>query len=282
MAIGDVIAFAPELIRELPALLAAAQWIGYVFLMFFFGSIAVKGYRGYMGSAFHFILRVALGAAALLSGISLSGFLTFLDSSVYRIFQLDVIMGGIISTAIITLCVYMISHNIFNVEGIKKQIAKLEGQLRKAGDLAGKTPKQRVKDPMLIVGLAVLCVFLIFSAINFRGFPSLLDNLGLSEAQLEDIASQLEDVRGQLNDSDLGQGCVGVLNLLSEYGTRIDDNPYTNPSVKALIEQQGGVTIDAMYSVERGGETIIVGFSRDGRICSSRVSQFCECVAYGN
>lgn len=272
---GGFLSIAPELLRQLPAILQAAQYIAYFFFIMFFGSLIVKGYTGYMGAGIRFGLRLLTGFAALISGISISQFLPFFNSGIYRIFQMHIIAGGLVATAALAAAVYLISHNIFNVDGMKRQIEKMQTKIKKSEELKSKGIRTSATDPIRIAGIALVVALLGFSIATFRGFPDIFADLGFSSQDLENIASQIEAVSG----SQLPEGCISIPTLAAAYGTNLLKNPYNSSEVKAIIESGSGSTIAAMYSVNYSGQTMVLAPASDNRLCSATTSRFCECIA---
>jgi len=280
MAIEDfagLLETAPEILRQLPMIIQTLQIIGYFFVLLFFGSIIVKGYTGYIHPAARFLFRVGLGFVALLSGIGISEILPFFNTGIYKLFQVDVFVGGIIATAVLTLVVYMISHNVFNVEGIKKQIEKLQNKIKKSEELKGKGTK--LTDPVRIGGIIIACIFVTFAMINFRGFPDVFSDLGLSQERFNELASQIESVRDQFGGQNLSEGCVSIATLAQVYGTNLLNTRYNNSAVESLIEQGANANVLELYSVEYNQQTMILGITDNEKLCSSTLNQFCECIS---
>ncbi|MBU0530594.1 MAG: hypothetical protein KKC05_02875, partial [Nanoarchaeota archaeon] len=214
MAIQDILPILdimPDLLRNLPVLVQILQAIGYVVFILFLGSISIRGYRGYANWFFRFGVRVGLGFVALIGGIALSNVVPFLNEGVYRMFQLNVLIFGVISSIILLVAVYMIAFNIINVEGMRKQIENLQKRLEKARDV-----KAKKLAPISIVGIVILIGFVLFSALFFGGFPDMLSDVGLNPDDLSNLADEIEGLTGQVED--VPQGCVSMVVLAQSLG----------------------------------------------------------------
>lgn len=272
MAIEQILPFlgiVPDLLRQLPLLVFILQTVGYLFLAMFFGSIAIKGYRGYANVFLKYGIRLGLGFIALIGGISFSNLLPFFTDSFFKTFQIDLIIYGFISSFIVLLTVYMITFNIFNIEGIRRQIENLQRKLEKTKDIRGKKLA-----PISVVGIIILVVFIAFSLFFFRGFPNVLDELGLNAEELESMAQQIEN----LNIANLPAGCISLITLTQEFGPEgLVSAPHTDAAAQALIEAQSGSTVKQTYLVTYNGKDVIIGVTENGQICTVTNNQFCEC-----
>lgn len=273
--ISNLLVFMPELLRELPFIIQAVEIITYIFLILLFGSIIVKGYRGYMHSAARFLLRIGTGSVSLISGISLSGFLPFFNTSIYKILHIDMIIGGLIAVAVLTFCIYLISHHIFNIEGIRKQIRRLQDKLRLAEEIRSRG--RAGLDPFRVAGIVILAIFLIFSFGTFRGFPDILSEMGLSKEDLNKLADEIEIVSEQFSGANLPRGCISIAVLANEYGFDLLKTPYTDPDIKSMIEQESGYEVLSMFTVTYNQQNIILAVTQE-EICSATQTQFCECI----
>ncbi|MFH1978198.1 MAG: hypothetical protein ABIJ92_02645 [Candidatus Aenigmatarchaeota archaeon] len=274
MALTDltgILSFMPDLLRELPTMFFVAFVVGYIFLILFLGSIAVKGYRGYTNIFFHFIFRIGLGFAALIAGISLSEFLPFLNEGIYKTFQINVFMGGLIAAFILLACVYMISIHVYNIQGIKNKIASLQATLKKAASIQG---KQKLT-PVSIIGVVILVGFLLFAAVTFQGFPDPLADLGITAEELSTLADEIETISG----GDLPAGCPSMAQLSSEFGLNMLAEEFDDPQASTLMETNSGGAVLQTYRVNYQGTNVILGITADNSLCSVANNQFCECIS---
>jgi len=273
MALSDLtsmLELLPDVLRGLPTLLNVMYIIGYVFFILFLGSISIRGYRGYMHFTLRFLLRIGLGAAALIAGMGLSEFLPIINSGIYRTFQLHVLAGGIISSVILMGCVYMISYNILNIQGIKNRISRLQEMLQRAGSIQG---KQKLT-PISIIGIVILVAFLLFTIINFKGFPNALEDLGLTEADLSSLADEIEAITGK----NLPEGCITITELSREFGLGLLSEEFNDTEARSLMETNYGRSVSKTYRVTYRDKNIILGVTEDGGLCSVINNKFCECI----
>ena len=85
----------PIIVSQLPEIFLLADVLFYVFTTLFFGSIAVRGYRGMMHFLPHFGLRVLTGVIAIVGGVAIRGFFPDLGTGFFQLFRADVIVGGL-------------------------------------------------------------------------------------------------------------------------------------------------------------------------------------------
>lgn len=287
MAIPDIsqlIQIAPTMMRDLPQMLSGLQVIFYIVLILVFGSIIIKGYRGYMHFALRLLLRLGFGFVALVCGLGLSGIIPmFSADAFYTMIQSIIInpfIGIVISTAVLMVSLYLISHNIFNIPGIKKHIAKLQEKLKKAEEVTSKTVKRKL-EPIRIVGIVILIVFLVFSLLNFQGFPSLSEDLfsfiGITPEEVEELGEYIE---GMGIGKEIPEDCVPILTLIDDnYDDFLNDRlpESTDPGIKSMIESNSGLTIAKVYQVTYDQRNFFLGVAEDN-ICSATATEFCECL----
>jgi hypothetical protein len=200
--ISGLLQAAPIVLNEMPQVISGLQIVFYIVLILGAGSIIMIGYRGYMHSLLKLLARIGLGFVALVAAIGISNSIPlFIDSGFFIMIQkllLNPIIGIIISTPVLTICMYLISHNIFNIPGIKKQIEKLQSMLKHAEEVTIKEAKKL--EPVRIVGIIILVVFLAFALINFQGFPSMSDELfsfiGLTPEDIQELNQYMENIEG--------------------------------------------------------------------------------------
>jgi hypothetical protein len=273
------------MMRDLPQILFGLQVILYIVLILVFGSIIVKGYRGYAHFAIKLLMRLGFGFVALVCGIAISGIIPmFSNESMYNLIQVMIInpfLGMVVSAFVLTVSIYLISHNIFNVPGIKKQIEKLQNKLKKAEEILSKPVKKL--DPIRIAGVVILIVFLIISLLNFHGFPSLGDDMfkfiGLTPDDVKDLSDYMQ---GLGIGGDVPEGCASTLILIQN---NLDDfiagilPESSDQGIRSLLESGSGTAMIDVYEVIHEGTDMFVGISSDGNnVCSATSSRFCECI----
>lgn len=282
--ISQLIQIAPTMMKDLPQILFGLQVILYIVLILVFGSIIIKGYRGYMHFAVRLLLRLGFGFIALVCGLGISGLIPmFSGDAFYTLIQsllINPFIGIVISTAVLTISLCLISHNIFNIPGMKKQISKLQEKLKKAEEVTSKVVKKRL-EPIRIVGIVVLVVFLVFSLINFQGFPSLGEELfsfiGITPEEVEELGKYMEDLG---IGKEIPENCVPILTLIDEnlddfLNDRLPES--TDLGIKSLIESNSGFTIVKVYQVTHDQRNFFLGIEKDN-VCSATATEFCECL----
>jgi len=286
MALPDIsglIDVAPTMLRDMPQILFGLQIILYIVLILIFGSIIMRGYRGYMHFAVKFLLKLGFGFIALICGLALSGLIPmFIEDAFYTMIQsilINPILGIIASSVILTVSLYLISHNIFNMPGIKKRIEKLQEKLKRAEEVTAKVGKKKL-EPIRIVGIVILVVFLGFSLLNFQGFPSLGEELfsfiGISPEDIEELGKYMEGIQ----TGEIPEDCVPILRLIDDnYDDIINDRlpESTDPGIKSMIESNSGLMMIKVYSVTYEQKNFFLAVS-EGNICSATPTEFCECL----
>jgi hypothetical protein len=131
MAAENIVTLASNIFSLLPQILELAQLAMYIFLVFFFGGIVVKGIGLRLNFFLKTLLVIAAGAVCLLAGKAIALYLPFLGEGMFRLFQLDVFAGGIITAFLLSLSLYLITAGLGKDElkEVKEQLAKLKGLL---------------------------------------------------------------------------------------------------------------------------------------------------------
>ncbi|NIO19428.1 MAG: hypothetical protein GTN76_01435 [Candidatus Aenigmarchaeota archaeon] len=140
----------PSLLRLfelLPQFLSIAQTVIYVILAWFFGAIALKGLRKHLIFPVRMVLTFCIGFLCVISGIVISNYIPFLQDAMFRLFQVGLTVGGLISSIILAVALYMMSRKIERtdsktlIEKLKKRVGLLEGVL-----VEHKIPPMREED----------------------------------------------------------------------------------------------------------------------------------------
>jgi len=267
----------PEIIQQLPQLLFISDVVFYVFGVLFFGSLAIRGFRGYLNLPVMLGLRVLMGVISLVGGVALQGYFSFLNQGFYRLFRLDILAGSLVSSIVLAVGIYLLSFRFENLDGLRHKIERLKERLENAE----KAPKSSVgwKDPYKIAGAAVLLGFIGFSLANFSGFPkigeSFLSYVGLSQEEL----MNLSDTIGDVYSNQLPQGCKNVIDILQVTGadiTRLQE--YSDPQITNLIESGANSKLLDLRIAVVEGEEHFLGITENQKICSARIDRFCSCV----
>ena len=177
----------------------------------------------------------------------------------------------------------MISHNIFNIPGIKNHIKKFEEKMKKAEEVAANAAQLKgIKKIGLIrvIGVAVLAVFLVISLINFQGFPSISDEMfsfiGITPEDIDELAEYMDKIPGSAN---IPENCVPILTLIeANYNAILSDSlpESTDEGIKTMIETGSGFSIEKVFEISHEQNTHYIGVEKDN-LCSATASEFCEC-----
>jgi hypothetical protein len=259
-------------------LLNLIQIVVHLGLAMFFGWIIMLGWRTYTRSAVRFFLRLGFGFVALICGIGLSGLIgsSLLAgplAELLSLVQLDIMVGGLVSAFILMVSIYLISTNIYNAGGLKKEIGRLQERLKIAEGLMKKTGRAvNSKAPTMIIGVVILLGLVIFSLVNFQGYPSFADDIGSF------LGFSPSDFGGT---SGTAAGCIPPISLFMANMEKIqsgDLEPYTDATLENEIESQSGHPIEAMLLIEHEGRDYVIAMSSDQHICVATTTDFCSCM----
>jgi len=269
----------PMILKQLPEFFFLSDVLFYVFGALFFGSIAMRGFRGHMHFAPHFAMRVVMGIASIVGGVALQGFFPSLNQGIYQLFRVDLLAGALVSSIIFAVGLYLISFRMINVNSLKKLIRKLQERIEKSK----KIPSKRLgwKDPLKIAGVLVVAGFLVFSLINFSGFPRISDSflsfVGLSQEDLTELSKQLEGFGGL--EGEVPEGCESIVSILTAAGPDITKLPVsTDETIKSIIEKGSGSEALVVWVAEIGGKDYFIAQTGDSKICSATKTKFCSCL----
>lgn len=184
-----------SLVGLLPQLLSLIDYGAYVFWVLLFGSIAVRGAVGYPEFYIRWPLRLGFGVAGLVAASALAPLIRL--GQVLEILQLNVLISGIVASALFAVGLYLATRGVNRQERIKKQIASLERRLN-----AGKERSTVV----MVTGVVIIVMVLVASAALFRGLSSpaaelrgLVDNLPLPGAGMGQLSQYCTTVGQFLN-----------------------------------------------------------------------------------
>jgi hypothetical protein len=126
-------------------------------------------------------------------------------------------------------------------------------------------------NPLKIIGALIIICLLLFSALFFKNFPSMGENLasafGMSNEQYLEL----------FGEKNLPEGCISASRLALKYKPELPT--YENLDVKKLIEDASGIKIKWMYRIEDEGKNYVLALDENFEyVCSSTESVFCECV----
>ncbi|MBI4181710.1 MAG: hypothetical protein HY520_01965 [Candidatus Aenigmarchaeota archaeon] len=268
----------PALFQNLPQLFLLADAVFYVATVLFFGSIAVAGYRGYLGLLPRQGVRILLGLLAVMGGISLRGFFAPFGEGIYGLFNADLLVASLVSSLLLLGGMYLLTFRLLNAAAIERRIHQLEQRLQRAKKVPERLRGWR--DPVKVGGALVLVGMVVVVVAGFREFPSmnerLLDTLGLTPEQFQNIANQLGDL--EQRQGDLPPGCAPMLSILQTTGPDIGRLPRADAALAAVLEQGAGVAFDPVYQADHAGVTYAIG-AASGQLCHATRTQFCGCFS---
>ena len=249
-----------ELMAVLPELLFTVQIIMYVFLILFFGSISILGLRTYFNWIFRLLIRIGIGFLALITGIAMSSMLPFFKDGIWALMQADLIVGGLITSIILGIALFLITFDYVNIPKLEKTIENLRSRLHEA---KSKRPAQKSKY-VRVGGLIFMALFLVISLLNFQGFP--------------DINDRISDTFG-FAIGNLESECRVISALVLENQEEISQNLvlYENAVLERSIENRAGSPVLQMFSTDIEGRTIILAITEDEQNCVATETEVCVC-----
>ena len=278
MAFESFAAAMPQFMQMLPEVFLAVQVIVYLGLVTFYGQISMLGYRGYAGFFLKLLLRLATGLLALVGGYAISAFIP--TPGFLKVLQADVFLGGLAYSFLLLAGVYLATHNMFNVAGIKKRMESLEKMLQKADALSKVTRKERLRDPYKVAGIILVGLSIILAAFYFQGFPDMysdfLKGFGLTKSDIQAASSALGGFA-----VDVPEGCPSPVSVTLQYANQIKAGTLPeseDQAAKALVESNSGESVAFMYSVESGGQAYTLAITGKGSSCLASSTRFCGCI----
>jgi hypothetical protein len=263
------------------AIFQPLQIVLYIFFILFYGSIIIKGFRGYLPWHMKLLARIGFGFISLICTIALSPILPMSVAGIYKIIQLDFLVASIISAAVLTLSLFLASHKIYNTRGMEKSIEKLKSRLEKAKsiekEMAGKNLVQKLMQPLRLVGIIALAAFIIFSLANFRGFPDMSENV------MSGVYETAMDIQG--SNQTIPQGCVSPLELAQNFGDSMIKGELptlVDSGTETLIESNSGESVVQMYRLEYKQKVFAFAVTAKQSLCSATGSEFCGCISLGS
>ncbi len=266
---------AAEFIKNMPQIMQAVQIVAYVFLVLFFGSIAVIGYRGYLGFWRRLGLRLVLGFICLVSGIALAGFIPFFNGGIWSLLQVNMLAATLLSSVVLAVCVFMLSFRLSRVKGLEKAIESLQRKLSR--EKSRGEPRHKLIHPVVIAGGILFVVFFGFAFLNFHGFPNfgenILNSIGISAEDFEKLGETLEKYN-------MSGECVSMLNMVAQHQSELQDSleSYENQVLKTAMEQKAGSAVaGSLLRAEYQGTPVVIGFMENNSTCYATESEVCIC-----
>jgi hypothetical protein len=286
MDLTGILQSAPQILRDTPFLINLFQLLLYAGLILTFGGFVMKAYRGYLSAPARVLMRVVFGFLALVTGLGITWLIPdFSDVMVYNVIQalfLNVIIGGAVATVVLFLALRMVSYHIYNIKGLEKEIDELEKLEEKARNVERKEKQKRwegIHHPVRVGGLALLASFLVVGLIGFGGFPSPMEEMGITQKDLDMMADQIESMSDYLGGVEIGpewiDECMGATSLMSMDSISRAQS-YSNPEVRRMIEDHTGESVSEMYSVTSDMKMFVMSIT-DTKFCVSTTTTICAC-----
>jgi len=121
-----------SILGMLPQLLFMTQIIMYLILAWFFGSLAFRGMHKQIPLAIKLVTTIGTGFLCLVAGAVLASYMFFFQGTIFKTFQIDLFLGGLIGSIIIAVAFYMITRKDKGV-GKDKMIKKLQERVKLLG-----------------------------------------------------------------------------------------------------------------------------------------------------
>lgn len=127
--------------------------------------------------------------------------------------------------------------------------------------------------PSRIVGVGIIIFLIAFSFLNFKGFPSMAEDISslfsLSPGDLTGIVGKGEE--------NLPKGCISAASLALKYNPKLP--VFENKTIETMIENRSGTDIQWMYRIDYEGTNYILAVdSNFENICSATEEKFCQCI----
>jgi len=269
----------PMIFEQLQVIILLSDIMFYVVGILFFGSIARKGFRGYLNFTFSFGLRVVTGLISMVGGIALRVYFPQLSAGIFQIFNADILAGALVSSIILLIGLYLISFRLFNLNALEKLKDKIEERIKKAKKM--KKIKRGPKDPVKIIGIAIIIGLVAFSLINLKELPLASDGflsfIGMSREEFTGLSEQFENLKDM--EGPLPEGCDSMLLILQSIGSDLTALPESSDtSVISLLESGSESSIVDVRETEFSGTTYYIGTTRNNNICHATQELFCGCL----
>ena len=250
-----------SLLSQLPMLLQYIQLISYIVLSYVFGSVAVRGWRGYLPWYLSLPFRFGAGFVCLLAGISLSPFMGTLNTGLLKFMQIDILTAGLVAGVLFAAGLFLLSYGSrAAAAGMSMQIEKLQKRL---DGMKGR-PANRTRQA---AGGAIILGILIVSLLLFRGFPA-------------DMTSELFKTMGLPEEfGQMSPECMSMLTSAMSLSSQELNNPpvYSNDALKAEIESSAGEPVTELYRIVADGVPVVLAVTESGQQCFATESDFCIC-----
>jgi hypothetical protein len=269
------------LFQMLPLIFSVMQLVVYAVAVLFFGSIAIRGWRGYLSRPKRLLMRLALGLICVVTGTGIAPLLA-IDNVIFKMLQFETLLGMVVASIVMLVSLRLMTLNVPYSLVLKRKIKSLMEKLEKREDKNAEMPKDMLRSPATIAGIVIFAAFIVLSLLSFRGFPdmqhSIYSAMGLSDA---DIAMINDAVQQYQNSpfSKLSASCQSAI-MEMQGKDELSRNPplYENDALKAKIESGSGQAVSEMHRLDSNGLTLIKSVGAEGKQCFATTTDFCICA----
>ncbi len=137
MGLETMISSLPQLMSMLPLLMQSMGMIFNLFFIWFFGTMAMRGYRGQKPFFLNIAGALLSGSLCLVGSASFAGFMPFMEGFLMSMLQLDMLVAGITVSIIIAIALRLLTHDNSEwrpdemVGMLQRKVVALEDMLKK-------------------------------------------------------------------------------------------------------------------------------------------------------
>jgi len=244
-------------------ILLATEIFMFIGVSMFFGSIALNGYRGYLGGWVKWPAKLGIGALGLVAGIGVGAFVpvAFPFASFVQMF-----IGGIIAGITLAVAIYILSYRMPGlIESHQGRIRHYQERLRA---LESGGPLKAIT-PLRITGMAVLIALVVFGLLNFGGFVTLENEASALIGDMIGIDIDMEDISAD---------CQAMMNTLYANINALSSampSPYNDPALQTAMEQGCGESITGLFIYNLETPVVVGTTSNSNIMCLATQTDFC-------
>jgi hypothetical protein len=282
----------PDMVRTLPFYLNLFQLMFYATLTFTLGGLIIRAFGGYIPYFMKILGRLVFGFLALVTGLGIAWIIPSLSEIyIFQVMQelfLDVAIGAAISACILFVTLKMASYHLYNVAFIRRRIEDLRNLEEKALKIQQTERAKRktgLRHPVRMIGIAAMGIYIAFGLVGFYGFPSFMKEIGITEEDLGAFADQIDNLMGEyggtiadiIRSPTSMQDCTKAVGIIDNNEALSSLQPYDNSTIRAMVEEFSGETVNEMYSVQLEGKLYILAITpNQGCVSSTRVVCMCK------
>ncbi len=174
----------------------------------------------------------------------------------------------------------------------KKATVVLDGYTGEVKDICREKDRMNllISNPVKTSGIIIIAGLILFSLINFRGLPDMMEGFAsMMGMKTEDLNTLMG--RG----GNMPEGCISASTLFLTYGMNIVDLPISHDeNAKKMIERETGKQVVVMYDVKEKGKDYILAIAlnkslnfskmstneiiKNADICSATKDRLCNCL----